>query len=279
MRKINTAIIEQKVCEAALRANFILRKDILDALKRALKKETRPLAKNMLKILIENSRIAKKEKIAICQDTGVAVVFCEIGRSAQVSGNITTAINKAIAKAYKEGFLRKSVVSDPFLRKNTNTNTPCIIHYDFIEGEKIKISVMPKGFGSENSSFINMFNPTASAGEVVKFIVESTKKIAQNACPPVILGIGIGGTIDKASSLAKEALLKPINKNNPKRHIAKIEKEILEKLNKTGIGPMGLGGKTTCLGVNILTYPTHIAGLPVSVNISCHALRSATVVI
>lgn len=279
MRKIKAAIIGQKVYEAALRANFILRKDILDALKKALKKETKPLAKNMLKMLIENAGIAKREKIAICQDTGVAIVFCEIGRSVQISGNITTAINKAIAKSYEEGSLRKSVVSDPFLRKNTNTNTPCIIHYDFIDGEKIKISVMPKGFGSENSSFINMFNPTASAGEVVKFIVESTEKIAQNACPPIILGIGIGGTIDKASLLAKEALLRPINKSNPKRHIAKLEKEILEKLNKTNIGPMGLGGKATCLGVNILTYPTHIAGLPISVNVSCHALRSASVAI
>ncbi len=279
MKKINTAIIEKKIYEAALEANFALRKDVFDALRKALRRETRLLARNMLKILIDNAKIAKSEKLAICQDTGMAVVFCEIGNDVQIAGDINKAINKGIENAYKKGSLRKSVVADPLIRKNTNTNTPAVIHYEFVSGEKIQISVMPKGFGSENSSFIQLFNPTVSVEKIEKFIVENTKQAAPNACPPVILGIGSGGTLDKACSLAKEALLRPINKNNPKRHIARLERAILKKINKTNIGPMGIGGKTTCLGVNILTYPTHIAGLPVCVNVSCHALRSASVVI
>lgn len=279
MRKINVKEIEKKVFEAALKANFILRKDVLDAFKKALKKETKPTAKNMLNILIKNAQIAREQNLAICQDTGMAVVFCEIGNKVQITGDINRAINNGIKKAYKEGSLRKSVVNDPLIRKNTNTNTPAIIHYDIVQGERVKISVVPKGFGSENSSFINLLNPTASIGKIEEFIVEKVKELGINACPPVILGIGIGGTLDEAAFLAKKALLRPINKNNPKKHIAKIEKEILGKLNKTNLGPMGLGGRTTCLGVNILTYPTHIAGLPLCVNISCHALRSASVVI
>jgi len=279
MRKIRVKEIEKKVYEATLKANFSLRKDVLSALKKALKKETKPLAKNMLKILIENAEIAKRQSLAICQDTGMAVVFCEIGEKVCIRGDINNAINNGIKKAYRDGFLRKSVVNDPFLRRNTNTNTPAIIHYNFIKGGRIKISVMPKGFGSENSTFSQMFHPTASIDRIKEFIIAKTKEVAPSTCPPVILGVGIGGTADKAALLAKGALLRPINKNNPKRHIAKLEKEILEKLNKTNIGPMGTGGESTCLGVNILTYPTHIAGLPVCVNVSCHALRSASVIV
>jgi len=279
MRKINVKEIEEGVFNATLKANFLLRKDVLDAFKKAIKNETKAAARNMLKILIKNAKIAKKEKLAICQDSGMAVVFCEIGSETHVSGDINKAINRGIKRAYKLGFLRKSVVADPLTRKNTNTNTPAIIHYDIIPGNKIKISIMPKGFGSENSSFMQMFNPTASQEEITEFVVNKAKEVAVNACPPVILGIGIGGTLDKAAFLGKKALLGHINKNNPKKHIAKLEKEILKNLNKTNIGPMALGGKTTCVGVKILTYPTHIAGLPVCVNVSCHALRSASLVL
>src|SRR3989338_2733186 len=240
MRKINVKEIEKKVCETALEANFVLRKDAFDALMKALKKETRLLARNMLKILIENAKIAKSEKLAICQDTGMAVIFCKIGNDVQIAGDINKAINKGIENGYRDGFLRKSVVADPLIRKNTNTNTPAVIHYEFVSGERIQISMMPKGFGSENSSFIQLFNPTVSVEKIEKFIVENTKQVAPNACPPVILGIGIGGTLDKACSLAKEALLRPINKNNPKRHIARLERAILKKINKTNIGPMGI---------------------------------------
>lgn len=279
MRKINAKQIEDKVYEATLKANFILRKDVSDALKKSIKKETKPLAKKMLDILIENAKIAKNKKIAICQDTGMVVVFCKIGNKTQIIGDINKAINKGAEKAYKKGYLRKSVVSGPLIRKNTNTNTPCVIHYDIIPGEKIKIYVMPKGFGSENSGFVNLFNPAVSIREIKEFTINKVKEAGASACPPVILGIGIGGTLDKAAILAKEALLRPINKHNSKKHIVKLEKEILLALNKTDIGPMGLGGRTTCLGVNILEYPTHIAGLPICVNISCHALRSAETII
>ncbi|MBN1405567.1 MAG: fumarate hydratase [Candidatus Omnitrophica bacterium] len=279
MRRIKAKEIENKVCEAALKANFELRKDVLRSLGIARNKETVPIAGKMLDILIENAKIAKKEKLAICQDTGMVVVFCRIGSKAQIIGDINEAINNGIKTAYKRGFLRKSVVRDPLKRTNANTNTPCVIHYDIISGNKIKIAVMPKGFGSENSGAVKLFNPTATEAQIKEFIISKVKEAGSSACPPVVLGIGIGGTLDKAASLAKEALLRQIGSRNPKKHIALLEKEILYALNKTGIGPMGLGGKTTCLAVNILEYPTHIAGLPVCVNISCHALRSAEVII
>ena len=279
MRTITQKQIENAVFKTSLKANFVLRKDALDALKNAVKKEKKQSAKNMLKVLIENAKIARSKKIAICQDTGMVCVFCEIGTNVKISGDIKQAINNGIKKAYKEGFLRKSVVDDPLLRKNTNTNTPASINFDFINGSRIKISLIPKGFGSENASFVKMFNPTTPAKEIIGFIVKTVKEAGASACPPLVLGIGMGGTLDKAAVLSKKALLIPIAKKNPKNHIKALEKEILEKINKTNIGPMGLGGKTTCLGANILTYPTHIAGLPVCVNVCCHALRSASVII
>ncbi|NQT89686.1 MAG: fumarate hydratase [Candidatus Omnitrophica bacterium] len=279
MRKISSDKIRNAVAELAVRANVSLRKDILEALKKAQRSETKPLAKKTLALLIENAKIAESEFIPICQDTGMAVVSCEIGQDVHVKGDLTKAINEGIKQGYKKGHLRKSVVSDPLIRKNTKTNTPCVIHFKIVSGGALKLTVLPKGFGSENKSRLIMLKPTDTDKEIIGFVISVVKAAGADACPPFILGIGIGGTLDKAAHLAKEATLRPIHKPNPKSHLGRIEKQILSAANKTGIGPAGLGGKTTCLGVNILSFPTHIAGLPVCVNISCHAMRSASAVI
>lgn len=279
MRKIKDKKITQIVKQLAIKANLSLRKDVLDALKRALRNEKNPSAKNVLKVLIENAEIARRNAIPICQDTGLAEVFFQIGQAVFVEGDITTAINEGIRLGYKDGLLRKSVVVDPLIRKNTNTNTPCVIHYDIIKGDKIKITVVPKGFGSENASSLKMLKPTDTEKEIVDFVLDTVKRAGYDACPPLVIGIGIGGTLDKAALLATEAIIRPINKKNPKKYLALMEDTILKRLNFTNIGPAGMGGKTTCLGVNILSFPTHIAGLPLCVKISCHATRSATGVI
>ncbi|NQT95050.1 MAG: fumarate hydratase [Candidatus Omnitrophica bacterium] len=275
MRKISTKKITDVVSRLVLKANFSLRKDVLSSLKRAALSEKSPLGKSILKILIENARIAEKEGLAICQYTGIAVVFCEIGQKVHVGGDIDKAINEGIRLGYKKGCLRKSVVSDPIIRKNTGTNTPSIIHYSFNKSDKLRLTVLPKGFGCENASKVFMLKPTATEEEIIESVVGAVKEQGADACPPLILGIGIGGTLDKAATLSKEATLLPVNKTNPKKHLKRLESLILKRVNETGIGPAGLGGKTTCLGVNILSFPTHIAGLPVVVNINCHALRSA----
>jgi len=279
MREIEAKKISVAVKDLALKANFYLRKDVLSALKKALTLEKEPSAKRILKILIDNAKIARSERLPICQDTGIAEVFCTIGQSVHVKGDIGKAITEGIRIAYAQGFLRKSVVSDPILRKNTKTNTPCVIHYDIVKGDKIKLTVLPKGFGSENASTLKMLKPTDSEDEILDYIVEQIKLSGPDACPPIVVGIGIGGTLDKAALLAMKAILEPLGKENPKKHIARMERKILTRLNKTGIGPGGLGGRATCLGVNILTFPTHIAGLPVCIKISCHATRSASCVI
>ena len=276
MRSIPLEKIKEAVAELAIRANIILRKDVLAALKKSIYSEREISAKNILKMLIENAKIAKKNKMPICQDTGMAVVFCDIGDKVQIAGDVNKAIDDGIGLAYKEGSFRKSIVKDPFLRSNTKTNTPAVVHYNFIKGDKIKITVVPKGFGCENASAIKMFNPTDTEKDIENFVVGVVELSGADACPPLVIGIGIGGTMDKAASLATEAIIRPINKSNSIKHIAKLEKDILTKVNKTGIGPAALGGKTTALGVNILDFPTHIAGLPVCVKISCHATRSAT---
>lgn len=277
MRKINAEEIQKTVAKLAVEANLFLRKDILRALKKAHSREKSARAKRILGMLIENAAIASSGKVPLCQDTGMATVFLEIGQSAAiVGGDLDKAINKGIAEGYKKGFLRKSVVSDPLSRVNTKDNTPAVIHTSIAPGSKIKVVVAPKGFGSENRSVTNMFKPTDGADKIGRFVLEAVKKAGPDACPPYIIGIGIGGTLDKACILAKEALLRPIDKRSPKRHIARLESALLKKINGLNIGPMGLGGTTTCLGLNIETYPTHIAGLPVCVSISCHATRSAT---
>ena len=275
MREISVSKIKDTVRDLCLEANFVLRKDILKALKAGLKKE-KGRSRDIIKSIIENAGIARKKRIAICQDTGMALVNVEVGQDVVITGgDLKKAINDGVKEAYHKGYLRKSVVADPILRLNTNTNTPAVILTDIVEGDRIKLEVSPKGFGSENKSAIKMFRPTASIEEIKDFILETARKAGPDACPPLVLGIGIGGTFERSALLAKKALLRPIDIRNPKKHIAGLERELLKAVNSLAMGPMGLGGKTTCLGVNILEEPTHIAGLPVAVNVSCHATRSA----
>ena len=276
MRKINVSKIKDAVRDLCLQANFELRKDVLRALKASLAVETNGRAKSIIKSIIENAELARKKRIAICQDTGMVVAHLEVGQNVILTGgSLKEAVDEGVEEAYGKGCLRKSVVADALIRKNTKTNTPAVIYTDIVEGNKIKISVSPKGFGSENKSMIRMLRPTDTVEEIKKFVIEVVKKAGADACPPLILGIGLGGTFEKCAYLAKKALLRPIDKRNPDRHIAKLELELMRDINSLNMGPMGLGGKTTVLGVNILGSHTHIAGLPVAVNVSCHATRSA----
>ena len=276
VREIDVSKIRETVRDLCLKANFELRRDILKALKASLSKEKDSRARNIIKAIIENTRIARKRRIAICQDTGIVVVHLDIGQDvAFVGGSLTEALDEGVEEAYRKGYLRKSVVSDALTRENTRTNTPAVVYIDITEGDKVKISVSPKGFGSENKSMIRMLRPTDPVEKIKEFVIEVVKKAGPDACPPLVLGIGIGGTFEKCAYLAKKALLRPIDKRNPKKHLSKLERELERDINSLGIGPMGLGGKTTVLGVNILEAPTHIAGLPVAVNVSCHATRSA----
>jgi len=276
MRKINVSKIRDTVYTLCLKANFELRGDILGAIKKAARRETDRRARNILGSIIENAAIARRKKLAICQDTGMAVVMLEAGQDvAFTGGDLYKAIEAGVRDAYKDGYLRKSVVGDPITRKNTMTNTPPIIHINIVKGSRVKIAVTPKGFGSENKSVIKMFNPTVSMDVIKGFIIDAALRAGPGACPPLVVGVGIGGTFEKCALLAKKALLRPISKRNPKRHVAALEREILNKINRLGSGAMGLGGKTTALGLNIETFPTHIAALPVAVNISCHATRGA----
>jgi fumarate hydratase subunit alpha len=278
MRIIKEEKIKEIVSRLCIQANTILRKDVFFALKSALKKEKSKRAKKILEAIVKNALIAKKQKLAICQDTGLPWVFVELGDKVKIIGDLKKAINKGIEEGYKKGFLRNSIVKEPLSRRRPSFK-PAVIHIDLVKGDKLKITVLPKGFGCENKTQLKMFPPTEKIGEIKKFIVEAVKSAGPDACPPFIVGVGIGGTGDYACFLAKKALLKKINTQYSilNTGISKLEYDLLSEINKLNIGPMGLGGKTTCLGVNILTYPTHIAGLPVAVNISCHALRSATV--
>lgn len=276
MREIDVARIKDAVSELCLKANFELRRDVLKALRSGLKKETNGRAKNIIRSILENAKLAKTKRIAICQDTGMAVVHIEIGQGvAFKGGSLKKAIDDGVEEAYRKGYLRKSVVGHPLLRSNTKTNTPAVIFTDIVDGDRIKIIVSPKGFGSENKSMIKMFRPTASVEEIKEFVIDVVKKAGPDACPPFVLGIGIGGTFEKCAYLSKKALMRSLDKHNPDKHMARLEKELLKQINALGIGPMGLGGRTTALGVNIMSSPTHIAGLPVAVNVSCHATRSA----
>src|SRR3989339_1346635 len=278
MREIKVDKIRAAVTDLAEEANFVLRKDVLDALKSALAKETNQRSRKILKAIINNAEIAKKEKLAICQDTGLPVVFGEIGQEARITGgSLQGAISQGLELGYARGNLRRSIVKDP-LSRGVPGFIPAIIHTEIVKGDKIKLSLLPKGFGCENKSQIRMFKPTASIEELKRFILEAVEKAGPDACPPFVLGIGIGGTQDYAAFLAKKALLKNIV-HRSQLTVHRLEKELVKEINNLNIGPMGLGGKTTCLGVNILSYPTHIAGLPVAVNISCHALRSAVKII
>jgi len=280
MRKIKAKKIEQAVERLYAKANYNLPKDVEQALKRSVKKETSKIAKNVLNVLIENSDIAKNELIPICQDTGLAIVFVEIGQDVCVmGGDFKEAVNSGVKNAVKKAFLRASVVGDPFDRANTKDNTPAIIHTDIVPGSKIKISVMAKGAGSENMSALKMLKPSDGMSGVIDFVLETVKNAGPNPCPPIVVGIGIGGNFEKSAYLAKRSLLRRLGAKNQKKNIAQLEKTLLDRINKLKIGPSGFGGKTTCLAVNIETLPCHIASLPVAVNIECHAHRHAEAVI
>lgn len=274
MKKIASEIISKEIKKAVQTANFSLEKEIYKKIKQAVNKEESSLGKNVLKELIKNAEIAEKERIPICQDTGVVVVFVEMGNEVYIEGSLEKAINYGVKRGYNEGFLRKSMVKDPFKRKNTDDNTPAVIYIENVPGDKLKLNILIKGAGSENMSKIKMFNPTAAKSEIKEFIIDTVSCAGANACPPYILGIGIGGTFEKAAYLSKKALLK---QKSQEKEIAQFEDEILREVNKTGIGPAGLGGKITALDVKILTYPCHIASLPVAVNINCHASRHITI--
>jgi len=249
----------------------------MQRLEEALKEETSPIGKSVLQMIIENNKIASKEEIAICQDTGLAVLFIELGQDVRITdSDFTEAINQGVKEAYQEGYLRKSVVDDPvFERKNTRTNTPAIIYTDVVSKDEIKFTVMPKGFGSENMSALGMLKPADGPEGIVNFIVETVRKAGPNPCPPTIIGVGIGGTADKAMVIAKKAIARRMGEYNKNDKYASMEKEALEKINNLGIGPAGLGGKTTTLAINIDYLSTHIAGMPVAVNVCCHAARHA----
>ena len=274
MREIHISKIIDTVKELCIEANYYLSNDVKRALCNAKENETWPLAENILDQIILNSDIAKNENMPICQDTGMACIFIDIGQDVHIVGGLLDdAINEGVRRGYEEGFLRKSVVKDPINRINTKDNTPAIIYYNMVAGDKIKITVAPKGFGSENMRRIKMLKPSDGLQGVKDFIIETVKFAGPNPCPPIVIGVGIGGTFDKAAYLAKKALIRPLDKRNEDKFYSDLEEELLDTINKLGIGPQGFGGKTTALGLNIETYPTHIAGLPVAVNINCHATR------
>ncbi|WP_195926190.1 fumarate hydratase [Sarcina ventriculi] len=278
MKEINVSKITEVVKNMCIDANYYLTHDVKEKIESAYKQEKWPMAKEILEKILTNIDIAKKEEMPICQDTGMACVFVEIGQDVHIiGGNLKDAINEGIRQGYNEGFLRKSVVKDPLDRINTMDNTPAIIYYDIVEGDKLKIKVAPKGFGSENMSQLKMLKPADGLEGIKDFVLKVVKEAGPNPCPPIVVGIGIGGTFDKAANLAKKALVRPLNEKNNNEFYANLEKELLKEVNELGIGPQGFGGKTTALAVNIETYPTHIAGLPVAVNINCHVTRHAEI--
>lgn len=277
MRTIQTYTITEAVAEMCQEANFFLSDDMKGAFSQAKNTEESELGKKIFSQLEENLQIAGSESIPICQDTGMAVVFVEIGQDVTLEGaNITDAINEGVRKGYVEGYLRKSVVNDPIIRENTKDNTPAVVHYDIVPGDKVRITVAPKGFGSENMSRVFMLKPADGIEGVKDAILTAVKDAGPNACPPLVVGVGIGGTFEKSAIMAKRALTRNLNERPNIKWVADLEDEMLYKINDLGIGPGGLGGKVTALAVNINTYPTHIAGLPVAVNMCCHVNRHVT---
>jgi fumarate hydratase subunit alpha len=279
MRLIDPALISGAVARLCVRANVALPADVLLRLRRGAEAEPFETARETLKILIENAELAAKTNTPICQDTGLACVFLDIGFDAHVDGDVYAAVNAGVARGYAEGYLRRSVVGDPLRRVNTGDNTPAAIYTEFVPGDKITVTVAPKGFGSENASAIKMLKPADGAQGVIDFAVSAAKNAGPNPCPPIVMGIGVGGTFDKAAAAAKRALLRPLGVHNPDPLYAGLEREILDRVNALGTGPQGFGGKTTALWVSLDALPTHIAGLPVAVNISCHVTRHASEVI
>ena len=280
MRTVNVSEITENIKEMCIEANHYLSKDMEAALKHSQETEASPLGRQILGQLSENLQIAADEMIPICQDTGMAVVFLEVGQDVHLEGGaVEEAVNEGVRKGYTEGYLRKSVVGDPLIRENTKDNTPAVLHTRIVDGDKIRITVAPKGFGSENMSRVFMLKPAEGEEGVKNAVLTAVQDAGPNACPPMVVGVGIGGTFEKCALMAKEALLRPVGSHSEIPYIKEMEEELLERINGLGIGPGGLGGTTTALAVNINTYPTHIAGLPVAVNICCHVNRHITRVI
>ena len=276
MRRINVETITQNIKEMCIEANHFLSPDMKKVFDEAAASEESPLGRQILGQLEENLCIAGEEMIPICQDTGMAVVFIKVGQDVHlIGGSLTDAINEGVRQGYVDGYLRKSVVKDPIYRENPKDNTPAIIHYEIVEGEQVEITVAPKGFGSENMSRIFMLKPADGIEGVKDAILTAVRDAGPNACPPMVVGVGIGGTFEKCAEMAKHALTRNLEEESPVEYVRDLEKEMLEKINNLGIGPGGLGGRTTALAVNIETYPTHIAGLPVGINICCHVNRHA----
>lgn len=276
MRTIDVGMITENIKEMCIEANHFLSGDMQEALEQAQKAEKAPLGRQILQQLQENMKIAGEDMIPICQDTGMAVIFMEIGQEVHFEGGgLEDAIHEGVRRGYTEGYLRKSVVADPIYRENTKDNTPAIIHYEIVPGEQVKITVAPKGFGSENMSRVFMLKPADGIEGVKNAILTAVKDAGPNACPPMVVGVGVGGTFEKCALLAKKALTRPVNERSAIPYVRELEEELLKRINESGIGPGGLGGTTTALAVNVNTYPTHIAGLPVAVNICCHVNRHA----
>ena len=280
IREIDVAKISETVAELCVRANVLLNADIENALRQGVAAEEKPLAKNVLEILLENADAARTDSLPICQDTGMTVVFVELGQDVHlVGGLLEDAINAGVAEGYTRGYLRKSVVRDPIDRVNTGNNTPAVVHVRLVPGDQLKITVAPKGFGSENMSRLVMLKPSDGIEGVKRVVLETVQLAGPNPCPPMIVGVGVGGTMEKAALIAKEALLRPVGEHNAAPFWAELEAELLEAVNALDIGPAGFGGRTTALAVNVNFYPTHIAGLPVAVNIGCHVTRHADAII
>lgn len=280
MREIKASTITDVIERLCMEANQVLPQDIKDAISTCRSQEDGDIACGILDNIIENYQIAENEQVPICQDTGMACVFLEIGQDVHITdGDLTEAVNEGVRRGYTKGYLRKSVVKDPVRRGNTGDNTPAMLYTEIVPGGQIKVTVGPKGFGSENMSAIRMFKPSAGIQGIKDFIIETVETAGPNPCPPMVVGVGIGGTFDKAALLAKKALMRPVDTSNPDPYYADLEKEMLQKINELGIGPQGFGGRTTAIGLNIETMPTHIAGMPCAINISCHVTRHKTEVI
>jgi len=280
MKTINVTDVTKAVKRMCMEANFYLGADVLKAFDEALKIEKSPAGISVMEQLIENAEIAKSEQVPMCQDTGFAVFFVELGQDVHITGgNLVDAINEGVRQGYTEGYLRKSIVSDPIKRINTKDNTPAVIHTEIVPGENLKITIAPKGGGSENMSGLKMLKPSEGINGVKDFVIERVSQAGSNPCPPIVVGVGIGGTFEKAAYLAKKALLRPLGEHNPDPDTAALEKELLEKINNLGIGPQGFGGRVTALAVSVEKHPCHIASLPVAVNINCHAHRHKEVIL
>ncbi len=274
MREVRVDEIRQVIKEMCIDANYNLGEDVMRAFKKALDTEESAAGKDAMEQLIENANIAREEQVPMCQDTGFAVIFADIGQEVSlVGGDLKAAINEGVRQGYQEGYLRKSIVSDPIERVNTKDNTPAVIHIDIVPGDAVKLTIAPKGGGSENMSAVKMLKPADGRQGIIDFVVQQVKTAGANPCPPLVVGVGIGGTFEKVAYLAKKALLRPLGEINPSSFYAEIEEEILGKVNKLGIGPQGFGGRNTALAVHIETYPCHIASMPAAVNINCHAAR------